>query len=249
MAERHVVIPARLESGRLPGKPLALINGEPMVVHVCRLACAASLQSVTVATDHRDIVEAVTNAGFAAMLTRADHSSGTDRIQEVASRKGWSDDAIVVNVQGDEPLLPSALIEQVADLLVDTACEMATLMAPIKSVEDFENPNVVKVVARADGRALYFSRAGIPFAREREPTWSTLARRHVGLYAYRVGALKRFTVAAPAAIEQLERLEQLRALSMGMDIAIADAVVEPGPDVNTTEDLEIVRSVFADRSS
>jgi 3-deoxy-manno-octulosonate cytidylyltransferase (CMP-KDO synthetase) len=173
-------------------------------------------------------------------MTAASHQSGTDRIAEVARAKGWRESDIVVNVQGDEPLMPPALIDQVAGLLLaNSAAGMATLASPLARLEDLLDPNVVKVVADAGGRALYFSRAPIPWNRDNQRSFAG-ARRHIGIYAYRVSALLRLAALAPTPLEQTEKLEQLRALENGIEIRVADAAELPGPDVNTPEDLERV---------
>ncbi|MEM1261798.1 MAG: 3-deoxy-manno-octulosonate cytidylyltransferase [Pseudomonadota bacterium] len=242
----HVVIPSRRVSSRLPDKALADIGGTPMVVHVLRLAESAAVGDVCVATDDTAIASAIEAAGGKAELTRVDHTSGTDRAQEVAARRKWPDNDVVVNVQGDEPLLPPALISQVAELLLasDNA-DIATLATPLGGVHELTDPNVVKVVTDDSGRAMYFSRAPIPHGREDSAAAVTVARRHLGLYAYRVGVLHRLVQTPPATLEQLERLEQLRALALGMTIVVADAVRTPGPGVDTPDDLARVRQLVA----
>lgn len=233
----RVVIPARYGSVRLPGKPLALLAGTPLVLHVHRMASRSGAAEVVVATDDARIRDACAEAGADVEMTGADHPSGTDRIAEVAARRGWAADSIVVNVQGDEPLLPPALIAQAAGLLdKDRGAAIATLATPLADAHEFRDPNVVKVVA-GNGRALYFSRAPIPFEREGAHAFPAAARRHLGLYAYRVEALMRLSQAPPSPLERLERLEQLRALQMGCAIAIADAIAAPGPGIDTPEDL------------
>jgi 3-deoxy-manno-octulosonate cytidylyltransferase (CMP-KDO synthetase) len=240
----RVVIPARHASTRLPGKPLALIAGEPMIRHVHRIATRSGAAEVVVATDDERIGAACRAFGAAVEMTSADHASGTDRIAEVAARRRWADDEIVVNVQGDEPMLPPALIAQAANLLAATpAAGLATLAAPIATEAEYLDPNVVKVVARPDGLALYFSRAPIPWDRDGAAANPASrdrhrgARRHLGIYAYRVAALAALAAAPPATLEIRERLEQLRALSIGLAIAVADAAEAPGPGVDTPEDL------------
>ena len=247
MPDVRVVIPARLASERLPDKPLALIGAEPMIVHVWRRAAAAGVRAVIVAADDESITTVARQAGADAELTRHDHTSGTDRIAEVAERRGWAGSDIVVNVQGDEPLLPTVLIRQVADLLAATpAASIATLAVPITDTDEWTSPDVVKVVTDRHGLALYFSRAPIPFPRGKPATFvPDIARRHVGLYAYRVDALLQLAGSAPASAEGLERLEQLRALDLGMRIVVADAVEPPGMGVDTPEDLERVRVALA----
>lgn len=247
----HVVIPARYASQRLPAKPLADIAGKPMVVRVVERAQLSRAASVVVATDHADIAEAVRAHGHRAVLTREDHPSGTDRIAEVAALSGWGEDDIVVNVQGDEPLIEPELIRRVAhELSLDAEAAIATASHAISEAADFFNPNVVKVVCDGRNRALYFSRAPIPwardaFARSRDELPPGLAaQRHIGLYAYRVGFLARYAELAPAPQEQLESLEQLRALWHGYRIRVATDVSAPAPGVDTPEDLERVRQFF-----
>jgi 3-deoxy-manno-octulosonate cytidylyltransferase (CMP-KDO synthetase) len=250
----RVVIPARHASTRLPGKPLLLLAGEPMILHVHRLALRSGAAEVIVATDDERIRFACSAVGAAVEMTEERHASGTDRIAEVALRRGWADDDILVNVQGDEPLLPPALIGQAAALLAASPiASIATLATPIANEADYLDPNVVKVVARPDGIALYFSRAPVPWDRDgfasRPPGTDRHrgARRHLGIYAYRVAALRRLAAAPPAALEQRERLEQLRALAMGLSIAVADAVEIPGPGVDTPEDLARVEALLRAR--
>ena len=240
----RVVIPARHASTRLSGKPLALLAGEPMILHVLRIARRSGAAEVIVATDDERIRAACAAAGAIAEMTSATHATGTDRIAEIAARRGWADDEIVVNVQGDEPLLPHSLIAQAASLLdANPTAAIATLATPIASDAEYLDPNVVKVVARADGMALYFSRAPIPWDRDGSAASPASrerhrgARRHIGLYAYRVSALRALAAAPATVLELRERLEQLRALSIGLSIAVADAAEAPGPGVDTPEDL------------
>jgi 3-deoxy-manno-octulosonate cytidylyltransferase (CMP-KDO synthetase) len=250
-----VVIPARYGSTRLPGKPLLEINGKPMVQWVVDAACASPADEVLVATDDQRIVHAIANprGGAAiAVLTSSDHRSGTDRIAEVARARGWSDDTIVVNVQGDEPQMPAQLIEQVAALLASQpSAQLATLSTPIESLEEFLNPNVVKVVSADDATALYFSRAPIPWYRDSAPGGLTTqtqfkgAQRHLGIYAYRVAALLRLTQLPPGELEQAESLEQLRAQQAGMRIVVAQAITHPGMGIDTPQDIERIRQIVA----
>lgn len=249
----RVVIPARYASTRLPGKPLADIAGKPMVVRVCEAARQSGAREVIVATDDRRVQEAVAAHGHKVAMTRADHPSGTDRIAEVARQCAWCDDDVVVNVQGDEPLIDPALISRVALALVtDSRASIATAAHAITDSADFMNPHVVKVVTAANGHALYFSRAPIPWHRDglavrRDVLPAEFApRRHIGLYAYRVGFLHRYGALAPAPIEQWEALEQLRALWHGFHIHVIDCAHPPAAGVDTPEDLARVQRAFAD---
>lgn len=248
----HVVIPARYASTRLPGKPLLDIGGVPMIQRVVAQACASSAAEVLVATDDERVAAVVSDPRSPgrriAVMTDAELPSGTDRVAVVAGIRGWADDTIVVNVQGDEPFLPPRLIEQAADLLArDPAAGIATLSAPVGSLHEFLDPNVVKVVTARDGAALYFSRAPIPWARDgaRGAIGSQRefagAMRHVGIYAYRVGCLRRVTAMVPSSLELIERLEQLRALQNGERIAVAACLEPPQPGVDTESDLRRAR--------
>ena len=246
------LIPARLASTRLPDKPLADIHGEPMVVHVARQAQASGARRVAVATESERIARAVEACGFAAVMTRADHVSGTDRLAEAVTQLGLADTEIVVNVQGDEPLIPPRLIADVARCLERSAgCEMATAAHPIETHADWMSPHVVKVVMNQAGEALYFSRAPIPFARDAlagfpvsthtaaPPPGAIL--RHIGLYAYRAGFLRRYSTLPVSPLEQLESLEQLRVLWHGIRIAVLTTPDAPPAGVDTPADLERVR--------
>ncbi len=247
MGAFHVAIPARAGSSRLPGKALADLGGKPMLQWVYEKACAAGAADVSIATDDERIAAAARAFGAVARLTSARHASGTDRIAELAEFEGWADTDIVVNVQGDEPLIPPANIAQVAALLTGCAqAALATLSTAILSLEEFLDPNAVKVVTDRRGRALYFSRAPIPMHRDGAPGGRSFegARRHVGIYAYRVAALRRLTGLAPTPLERAEKLEQLRALEHGMVIQVAEACEPPGPDVNTPEDLRRVAALI-----
>jgi len=235
-----VVVPARLESERLPRKPLLDIAGKSMIERVWTQARQSRADSVLVATDSAEIEDVCRGFGADVAMTRPDHASGTDRIAEVAARRQWPDERIVVNVQGDEPLIPPALIDQVAALLVaDAAADMATLMTPLAAPAEYRDPNMAKVVTDRNGRAIYFSRSPIPASRDSSVPAD--ARRHIGIYAYRVGCLREIAAAPVAPPERAERLEQLRALWLGRRIAIADAVVAPARGVDTAEDLEAIR--------
>jgi 3-deoxy-manno-octulosonate cytidylyltransferase (CMP-KDO synthetase) len=248
----RVVIPARYAATRLPGKLLLPLAGKPIVQWVYERARAAGALEVLIATDDDLIVSAAHAFGAEVVMTAAGHASGTDRIAEVARARGWPTGSVVVNVQGDEPLMPTALIRQVAALLATHAdADIATLASPITVVSEFLDPNTVKVVADGAGRALYFSRAPIPWNRDGAPTGLasqrdlTGARRHLGIYAYRVAALLRLAALPVSALENSEKLEQLRALEAGFDIRVGEAVERPGPDVNTLADLERVRAQIA----
>ena len=252
MSPFHVVIPARHASVRLPGKPLALVGNRPMIQWVWERATAAGASSVTVATDHEEIARRCEAFGAEAFMTDPGHASGTDRIAEVAGRRGWDEQAIVVNVQGDEPLLPPSLVYQVAELLeLQPAADMSTLGTPIHDLGEYLNPNVVKLVAAADGRALYFSRAPIPWHRDGAPGGLATqqrhdgALRHLGLYGYRVGALRRLAATPACHLEETERLEQLRALWLGMHIQVDTAVEVPPAGIDTAEDLARVNRLVA----
>jgi 3-deoxy-manno-octulosonate cytidylyltransferase (CMP-KDO synthetase) len=251
----RVVIPARYGSVRLPGKVLLPIAGKPMLRWVFERAGAAGAAEVLIAADDERIASAARAFGAAVVMTAATHISGSDRIAEVARARRWPAADIVVNVQGDEPLLPPALIAQVAAVLEShPAAHIATLATPVTSVEELLDPNAVKVVADGAGRALYFSRAPIPWNRAgaaadlRSQRDCSGARRHVGIYAYRVAALARLARLAPGALEMREQLEQLRALEHGLVIQVADAREPPGPDVNTPADLARVAALMSARA-
>jgi 3-deoxy-manno-octulosonate cytidylyltransferase (CMP-KDO synthetase) len=254
-----VLIPARMASSRLPDKPLADIAGLPMVVRVAQRAMLSNAHQVVVAADDERIVAACTAHGVQAILTRQDHVSGSDRLAEACQLLGLSDEAVVVNVQGDEPLIEPALVDQVAQLLIDRPeASMSTAAHAISLVADFCNPNVVKVVTDARQMALYFSRAPIPWWRDGQKSSSSPEQsgipftelpsppplRHVGIYAYRAGFLAQFPQLPPAPIEQLESLEQLRAIWHGHRIAVHTTQQAPGPGVDTPEDLQRVRALL-----
>ncbi|HEY2560361.1 MAG TPA: 3-deoxy-manno-octulosonate cytidylyltransferase [Caldimonas sp.] len=241
-----VLIPARLASSRLPRKALADIGGVPMIVHVARRAAASKASRVVVAADDDEIVAACGAHGIAALLTSKDHASGSDRIAEASATLGLADDELVVNVQGDEPLIEPALIDACAELLAERDdCVMSTAAHAIVDRADFENPNIVKVVVDALGRALYFSRAPIPWPREAATSqlrsMPTAPLRHVGLYAYRAGFLRRFPRLSASPLEEIERLEQLRVLWHGERIAVHISALAPGVGVDTADDLEQAR--------
>ncbi len=247
-----VLIPARLASTRLPRKPLADIGGLPMIVRVAERAARSRASRVTVAADDPEIVAACEAHGVTALLTRSDHATGSDRLAEACERLQLDDADIVVNVQGDEPLIDAGLIDACAALLARSAdCVMSTAAHEIDDAAEFANPNVVKVVCDAAGRALYFSRAPIPWWRDGYAMGMDLLAvprplRHVGLYAYRAGFLKRFPALPPSPLETLESLEQLRVLWHGHRIAVHVSDTRPGPGVDTPEDLARVRAVWSD---
>ncbi len=248
----NIVIPARYGSSRLPGKPLRLLAGRPMIEHVHRRALESGAREVVVATDDERIDAAVRNFGGRACMTAADHPSGTDRLAEVVQRLGWSDETIVVNLQGDEPLMPPALIEQVAgDLAAHAQAPMATVCATITTTAELFDPHVVKVVTDNAGFALYFSRAPIPWDRDafgatNEQLPAGLEHfRHIGLYAYRAAFLKHYRDLQPCPMERAEALEQLRVLWHGVRIHVARAVTHPGPGVDTEQDIARVEALLS----
>lgn len=243
-----VAIPARFAAARLPGKPLRLLGGEPLVLHVVRRALAAGAREVWVAADDQRIVDALqaalpSGAGLRIAMTATTHASGTDRLAECARIAGWSDDTIVVNLQGDEPFAPAAGIRAAAQALAASPAEMATLAAPIVDIATLLDPNAVKLVRAADGHALYFSRAPIPWprdafvhGRERMPEGGPWLR-HIGIYAYRAGFLQRFAALPPGQLERIESLEQLRVLEAGFAIAVELTPEAFPPGIDTPEDL------------
>lgn len=243
-----VLVPARLGSSRLPGKPLADIAGVPMVVRVARQAARSGAARVTVAADHPSIVEACHRHGVDAIETRVDHATGSDRLAEACVHLGLDGDDLVVNVQGDEPMIEPALIDACAGLLLARAdCVMSTAAHPIDDPLELGNPNVVKVVLDSRGRALYFSRAPVPWPRDgRAPGAApgTSALRHIGIYGYRAGFLRRFPLLAPGPLETIEALEQLRVLWHGERIAVHLSASRPAIGVDTADDLERVRALF-----
>lgn len=245
-----VAIPARYASTRLPAKPLQMIAGEPMIAHVARRAIAAGAAQVVVATDDVRIADALHEAPVRVVMTRVDHLSGSDRLAECAEQLRWADDAIIVNLQGDEPLAPSSGIRAVAECLASATAPMATLVTPIESARELFDPNCVKVVTGLDGNALYFSRAPLPWARDAfARTRDVLPEghaflRHIGIYAYRAGFLRAFAALVPTPAERAESLEQLRALEHGHRIAVRLAP-EPFPGgVDTPQDLARVDALL-----
>ncbi|MDO6513267.1 3-deoxy-manno-octulosonate cytidylyltransferase [Neptuniibacter sp. 2_MG-2023] len=248
-----VIIPARFASTRFPGKPLADLQGKPMVQHVYERACESEASRVLIATDNQQIADVASGFGAEVCMTSADHPSGTDRLQQVVSDLGFYADDIVVNVQGDEPLVPARIINQVAhNLKAEPEASIATLSEPITDIESLLNPNVVKVVSDIRGMALYFSRAPIPWPRNEfagDPSRSSMPRdfpwqRHIGIYAYRVKLLNDFVKWSPAAVEETECLEQLRAMWNGARIHVSEADEQPPAGVDTPEDLERLRRLL-----
>lgn len=247
-----VVIPARFGSSRLPGKPLLDIAGKPMIQHVFERALETGVNpdgDIVIATDDERILEVCHKFGAHAVMTSANHQSGTDRLAEVADIMGWDDSVIIVNLQGDEPLMPQALISKVAQNLANTSqAGIATLSTPINEVSDLFDPNIVKVVVNQNNLALYFSRAPIPWDRDQYGAKSVgsvstpCPQRHLGMYAYRTRTLKQIARSQPAAIESQEALEQLRALWLGIGIHVESISEQPGHGVDTVEDLERVRA-------
>lgn len=248
----YVVIPARYASTRLPAKPLKEIAGKPMIQHVYERACQSAAAQVIIATDDARIETAVKAFGARVCMTSTAHNSGTDRLQEVATQLGLGPDDIIVNVQGDEPLIPPEVINQVAkNLAENTYASVATLSEPIHTLEDFRNPNIVKAVADQNGKALYFSRAPIPWPRDHfaQAEINTLpagfpAQRHIGIYAYRVALLNRFITWPQAMLEKIESLEQLRVLANGEAIHIDEACAQVPGGVDTEADLQRVKALL-----
>ena len=235
-----VVIPARYASTRLPAKALREINGKPMLQHVHERGSESAASEVVIATDDDRIAEVAEAFGATVCMTGNQHQSGTERIAEVADILDWPDDQIVVNLQGDEPTMPAALIDECAALLDDATADIATLASPFLSRDDFRNPNCVKVIRDVNDHAIYFSRAAIPYPRDdnSDERAAGAALHHHGIYAYRCGVLRRFVAAEPSELEACEQLEQLRALSLGMTIAVGIPSKSPGAGVDTEEDLE-----------
>jgi 3-deoxy-manno-octulosonate cytidylyltransferase (CMP-KDO synthetase) len=258
MSDFTVIIPARMGSHRLPGKVLLDIGGKPMVQRVYEQACKSSAAQVIIATDDEQVAAIVNGFGGQVCMTAATHPSGTDRLQEVASIMGLAADSLIVNVQGDEPMIPPAVIDQVAGCLANESVDMATLFEVIDDPTEVFDPNVVKVVTSRESRALYFSRAPIPWSRERFSTSGTIPlklpadevyKRHVGIYGYRVSLLHQFVIWPPAPLELVEKLEQLRVLSQGVQIHIEAACVAIPAGIDTAEDLRRIRLLVSDAPS
>ncbi len=241
-----VVIPARYASERLPGKPLRDIAGKPMLQHVYERGMESDATEVLIATDDQRIIDAASDFGASAHMTASHHRSGTERLAELSELLDWPDDQIVINLQGDEPMMPAALINQCASLLDDGSVDVATLASPLASKADCENPNVVKVVSDNDGNAIYFSRAPIPYSRNEKTDELALqtAMHHHGIYAYRCGTLRKIVAAERSSLETCEQLEQLRALSIGLRIKVAKALSRPVAGVDTEDDLARVESML-----
>jgi len=248
----HIIIPSRYNSSRLPGKPLKLIAGKTMIERVYEQAMKSGIKSVCVATDDQRIQKVVESFGGQVAMTRENHQSGTDRLAEVCEQKGWDDNDIVINLQGDEPLMPPEVIQFLADIASKTDAGISTLATPISSMDDIFNPNIVKVVMDGQGKAHYFSRAPIPWDRN---SWSngksegksaTPRYRHLGMYAYRVVMLKKISELPPCEVEQIESLEQLRPLYNGIEIQVG--VIDDAPDhgIDTEEDLLRVNALFSE---
>ena len=259
MPKTHVVVPARLASTRLPRKPLADLAGKPMIVWVAERARLIEADDLVIAVDDVEVLEVVKNAGYDCLLTSRDHLSGSDRVMEVVEKKKWDCDDVVINIQGDEPLLPSKIVDDLISLMhSDLDIQMATLSEPISDFSDFENPNCVKVVTDINGMALYFSRAPIPFPRDeaavlrkKQPTgfnqwgFDYPIKRHVGIYGFRVSALTEFVSFQESDLERLEKLEQLRWLEAGRQIHVMHSTESLPGGVDTPEDLKRVESVLS----
>jgi 3-deoxy-manno-octulosonate cytidylyltransferase (CMP-KDO synthetase) len=246
-----LVIPSRYASTRLPGKPLRLLAGKPMIQHVFERAQDATnevgFEEIIIATDDERIQKTCEEFGAKVCMTSAKHETGSDRLAEVVKLNGWSDDTIVVNLQGDEPLTPIGNLKQVATNLANNPeASIATLATPLRCNDEYSDPNVVKVVSDKNGMALYFSRASIPFQRDEDgEKTSDFALRHIGIYAYRAGYLKNFSEMDPCQVEQLEKLEQLRAMWHGARIHVAVAKEVPGHGVDTEADLVAVEKILS----
>ncbi len=247
MTAYHIVIPARYASSRFPGKPLQLIHDKTMLEHVYLVAKKSSASSIVIATDDQRIASAAEEFCDQVVMTSDQHQSGTDRLAEVCQIKKWGDNEIVVNLQGDEPLTPPQLLHQVANNLHEnTSASMATLTTPLTQQREVEDPNIVKVVSDINGFALYFSRASIPFQRDKTEMFDLLLyQRHLGIYAYRVSFLKDYTNMPQSNFELIEKLEQLRALYHGHKIHTQQAIELPGPGIDTPDDLHKIYSLMA----
>ena len=253
MSKTVLVVPSRFSSTRLPGKPLRLIAGKPMIQHVFERAKQAATElnfdEIIIATDDERIKKTCESLGAIVCMTSSEHETGSDRLAEVVTLKNWSDDTIIVNLQGDEPLTPTLILKQVAENLANNpVASIATLATPLKSKHEYNDLNVVKVVRDQNGMALYFSRAPIPFQRDDDVSVDNFALRHIGIYAYRAGYLREFASMNPCEIEKLEKLEQLRAMWHGAKIHVDIAQALPGHGVDTEDDLRIVEKILMDSS-
>lgn len=245
MAAFHIVIPARYASSRFPGKPLVKINGKTMLQHVYDVAKKSSASSIIIATDDQRIMDVAQIFCDQVLMTSDQHHSGTDRLAEVCQIKQWADDEIVVNLQGDEPLTPVALLQQVANNLhCNELASIATLSTPLQDVKEIDDPDIVKLVTDVDGYALYFSRASIPFQRDGVQRAISHCHRHLGIYAYRVSFLNAYSQMPQCELEIIEKLEQLRAMYYGHKIHAQQAKQLPGPGIDTPEDLEKIVRLF-----
>ncbi len=235
----RVVIPVRYASSRLPGKPLLTFQHKPIIEHVYRNACESDAESVLIATDDERIADAASKFGAEVCMTSGNHMSGTDRITEAVEKQGWSDDEVIVNLQGDEPQMPAANIKQVAELLLNNPnASIGTLCHRIHTIQEYDDPNIVKVTKNSKCRALYFSRSSLPYMRNVDVRVlkENCVFRHVGIYSYRVSYLKQFIKMPPSPLEMIEKLEQLRALENGDEIVIDECVQHPGIGVDTMDD-------------
>lgn len=239
----RIVIPARLRSSRLPQKLLRDIHGKPLIAHVVAAAKQSDAAEVIVATDHRDIAEVCADLNISVLMTSDQHQSGSDRLAEVVAIMGWADEQIVVNLQGDEPLMPAENLQCVAQLLQQHPHASISTLHKALSLDEAQNPNVVKLVQARDARVLYFSRSILPFDRDANPEPQAF-KGHIGLYAYRAGFLKQFSSLEMSPLEQREKLEQLRALWHGFQIVSSEAPQKPGPGVDTEADLERVKQLI-----
>lgn len=252
MTAFNVIIPARYASTRLPGKPLADIAGKPMIQHVFEQAQRSGANRIIIATDHEQVAKVAEDFGAEVCMTAKTHNSGTERLAEVIEKLGFAEDEIIVNIQGDEPLIPPVIVRQVAENLAQNAVPMATLAVKIESVEEIFNPNIVKVIADKNGLVLYFSRAPIPWNRDQfsqldqrqQAELNTTYLRHLGIYAYRASFIRQYVKWQPTVLESIEKLEQLRVLWYGEKIHLAEAIEVPAVGVDTPEDLEKVRSIL-----
>jgi 3-deoxy-manno-octulosonate cytidylyltransferase (CMP-KDO synthetase) len=249
MSEFIVVIPARYASERLPGKPLRRIAGKVMLQHVYERGQESNAREVFIATDNQKIFDVAESFGASVCMTDDHHYSGTERIAQVSEQMNWPDSQVVINLQGDEPLMPASLINQCGALLDNSSADIATLASPLASRADYQNHNVVKVIINIDSNALYFSRSSIPYSRREKTNKLAVqtAMHHHGIYAYRCATLRKFVAAERSTLEICEQLEQLRALSIGLKIKVARALSRPPPSVDTEQDLAQIENLFLDK--